>query len=120
MTEKGRLLLEAVKNKKCAVVGMGVSNVPLAKYLLDMGGAVTMRDAKEREKLSPAVLELEEKGGALICGEKYLDALCEDVIFRAPGLRPDIPPFAEAVKNGALLSSEAELFLEICPSFTWV
>ena len=118
MTEKGRLLLEAVKNKKCAVVGMGVSNVPLAKYLLDMGGAVTMRDAKEREKLSPTVLELEEKGGALICGEKYLDALCEDVIFRAPGLRPDIPPFAEAVKNGALLSSEAELFLEICPSFT--
>ncbi len=118
MTEKGMALLDAVGRKRTAVVGMGVSNVPLAEYLLDMGGTLTLRDSKEKEKLSPKIAELEGRGASLLCGEKYLDGLDEDVIFRAPGLRPDIPAFAEAIKRGATLTSEAELFLEICPCAT--
>ena len=115
MTEKGMALLDAVRSKRTAVVGMGVSNVPLAEYLMEIGGVLTLRDSKEKEKLSPKIAELEKRGASLLCGEKYLDGLDEDVIFRAPGLRPDIPAFAEAVKRGATLTSEAELFLEICP-----
>ena len=118
MTEKGKKLLEAAKNGGCAVVGMGVSNVPLAEYLLALGGEITLRDAKERDKLSPKIAELENAGGTLVCGAEYLEDLCEAVIFRAPGLRPDIPAFAEAEKNGAIITCESELFLELCPAFT--
>ena len=56
MTEKGKKLLEAAKNGGCAIVGMGVSNVPLAEYLLSLGGKITLRDAKEREKLFPGFM----------------------------------------------------------------
>ncbi len=118
MTEKGKKLLEAVKNGGCAIVGMGVSNVPLAEHLLSLGGKITLRDAKERDKLSPKIAELEKAGGTLICGPEYLDDLNEAVIFRAPGLRPDIPAFAEAEARGAVITCEAELFMEICPAFT--
>ncbi len=118
MTEKGKKLLEAVKNGGCAIVGMGVSNVPLAEYLISLGAGTTLRDAKERDKLSPKIAELEKAGGTLICGAEYLSELDEAVIFRAPGLRPDIPEFAKAEKNGAIITGEAELFLEICPAFT--
>ena len=38
-------LLDAVRSKRTAVVGMGVSNVPLAEYLLNMGGTLTLRDS---------------------------------------------------------------------------
>ena len=101
MTEKGKKLLEAAKNGGCAIVGMGVSNVPLAEYLLSLGGKITLRDAKEREKLSPKIAELEAAGGELICGTEYLNELNEAVIFRAPGLRPDIAEFknAEEIKS---------------------
>lgn len=118
MTEKGKKLLEAAKNGGCAIVGMGVSNVPLAEYLLSLGGKITLRDAKEREKLSPKIAELEAAGGELICGTEYLNELNEAVIFRAPGLRPDIAEFKNAEENGAEITCEAELFMEICPAFT--
>ncbi len=118
MTEKGKKLLEAAKNGGCAIVGMGVSNVPLAEYLISLGGNITLRDAKERDKLSPKIAELEKAGGTLICGTEYLNDLNEAVIFRAPGLRPDIPAFANAKEKGAVITCEAELFMEICPAFT--
>ncbi|MBQ2733949.1 MAG: UDP-N-acetylmuramoyl-L-alanine--D-glutamate ligase [Clostridia bacterium] len=118
MTEKGKKLLEATKNGGCAVVGMGVSNVPLAEFLISLGGCVTLRDAKERDKLSPKIAELENAGGMLVCGADYLSGLDESVIFRAPGLRPDIAEFAEAERNGAIISCESELFMELCPAFT--
>jgi UDP-N-acetylmuramoylalanine--D-glutamate ligase len=48
-------------------------------------------------------------------GDDYLAELTEDVIFRSPGMRPDLPEFAAAVKRGATLTSEMEAFFELCP-----
>ena len=48
-------------------------------------------------------------------GEAYLDGLTEDVIFRTPGMRPDLPQLAAAVSRGSVLTSEMEVFFEVCP-----
>ncbi len=48
-------------------------------------------------------------GGKTTCG---LDA---ELIFRTPGLRPDLPEIAAAVQNGAVLTSEMEVFFDVCP-----
>ena len=52
---------------------------------------------------------------ALAIVEKFED-IDEDIIFRSPGLRPDIPAFKEAVERGAVLTSEMELFFELTPA----
>ena len=54
-------------------------------------------------------------GCRLRLGEEYLDGLNEDVIFRTPGMRPDVPELAAAVARGSTLTSEMEVFFEVCP-----
>ena len=49
-------------------------------------------------------------------GKDYLAGMEEDeIIFRTPGLRFDVPALAAARKRGAVVTSEMELFFELCP-----
>lgn len=104
------------KEKSVAVVGLGVSNLPLVRFLSERGYHVTVRDQKSREAFSGLLPELARLGVKTIFGEDYLTNLDEDVIFRSPGIRPDIPPFLKAIKSGSVLTSEMELFLELTPA----
>ncbi len=107
--------LDSLKNKTVAVIGIGVSNQPLIKLLLDRGIAVTACDKKSRESLGVVAEQLESNGCRLQLGEHYLDGLTEDVIFRTPGMRPDLPQLTAAVQQGSTLTSEMEVFFEVCP-----
>ncbi len=104
-----------IQNKTVSVIGIGISNTPLIDFLLTHGAKVTARDIKTREKLGSLAESLEDKGVRLILGEGYLDNLDEELLFKAPGIRCDLPPFLEAVRRGAVLTSEMELFFELCP-----
>ena len=106
---------EYIAGKRVSVVGIGISNTPLIDFLLAHGAVVTARDMKTADKLGEIAANLEKKGVRLILGENYLRDIDDEIIFRAPGIRPDIPEFTEAVKNGAVLTSEMELFFELCP-----
>ena len=107
--------LDSLQDKTVAVIGIGVSNQPLIKLLLDRGIAVTACDKKDRESLGIVAEQLEANGCRLRLGEKYLDGLTEDVIFRTPGMRPDLPQLTAAVERGSTLTSEMEVFFEVCP-----
>ena len=48
-------------------------------------------------------------------GSDYLEGLDQDIIFRTPGLRPDVPQLAKAVAGGSVLTSEMEVFFQVCP-----
>lgn len=101
--------------KKAVVIGLGISNTPLIGWLIQNGAIVSARDKKPFELLSDSVKEYKERGVEFICGEQYLSDLNCDYIFKAPGLRYDLPEITEAVKNGAVLTSEMEVFFELCP-----
>jgi len=107
--------LASLKGKKAAVLGIGVSNTPLIKMLLRAGIKVTACDKTPRERLGEVADELESLGADLCLGEGYLDKLKHDVIFRTPGMRPDLPQLVAAVERGAILTSEMEVFFEVCP-----
>ena len=107
--------LDSLQNKTVAVIGIGVSNQPLIRLLLERGIAVTACDKKNRETLGIVAEQLEANGCRLRLGEAYLDGLTEDVIFRTPGMRPDLPQLAAAVSRGSVLTSEMEVFFEVCP-----
>ena len=94
--------LAALKDKRIAVLGYGISNRPLAELLTKAGLSVTVRDRSALPEIP---------GARCVSGEGYLDELTEDVIFRTPGLRPDRIPG----KPGAVVTSEMEAFFRVCP-----
>ena len=105
--------LDSLKNKTVAVIGIGVSNRPLIELLLSRGVSVTACDKKT--ELGHFGEELKENGCRLQLGADYLNDLNADVIFRTPGMRPDLPELAAAVERGGTLTSEMEVFFEVCP-----
>ena len=108
--------LEELSGRSVTVIGMGISNVPLIKMLLRAGVKVTVRDKASREKVADLAQELESLGATLVLGPDYLKDLDGELIFRTPGLSPNTPELAQAVENGAALSSEMEVFFQTCPS----
>lgn len=107
--------LNFLQHKSVAVIGIGVSNTPLIQLLLDNGIDLTACDKRSREDLGKLGDELEKKGCKLQLGENYLQGLHQDIIFRTPGLRPDVPELLAAIEQGSVLTSEMEVFFEVCP-----
>ena len=106
---------EALHGKHVLVLGIGVSNRPLIRMLLSYGIDVTACDKTPREQLDPEVLALEQAGAKLKVGEDYLKKLYADVVFRTPGMHPDIPALAKLREQGAVITSEMEAFFTVCP-----
>jgi len=109
---------ESLKGKKIAVLGLGVSNQPLVRLLLSYGCNVTGCDRTPREKLDAQVLELEALGCKLKVGDSYLDGLDADLVFRTPGMHPGNPALCALREKGAEITSEMEVFFELCPCKT--
>lgn len=110
-----RMSLPEFTNKAVTLLGAGVSNMPLAGYLTAHGAAVTVRDKKTADELGENAQKLRALGADFIGGDAYLEGIQADYIFRSPGFRPDLPVLTEAQKNGAVLTSEMELFLDHAP-----
>ena len=104
-----------MKGKRVAFCGIGGSNLPLIRRFAGMGAAVTARDRRSPEQLGQTARELEELGVRLVTGEGYLKDLDEDVIFRTPGMRYYLPELNEARARGAAVTSEMEVFFDLCP-----
>ena len=105
----------SLKDQKIAVLGLGVSNRPLVRLLLEFGCRVTGCDRTSREKLDAEVLELEKLGAKLSLGDGYLDGVEANVLFRTPGMHPDNPAIQALRDRGAKVTSEMEVFFEVCP-----
>lgn len=101
--------------KHCHVLGYGRSNRPLVDMLIDAGADVTVHD-RNSDIVSDSTAQVHTAQGVkFVLGEDYLSSLDGDFIFRSPGLRNDIPEILLAVSHGAQLTSEMELFFELCP-----
>ena len=60
--------------------------------------------------------ELEKLGVKFNLGDGYLNNLSGDMIFKTPGMRYDVPELLKAKENGSIVTSEMEVFFEVCPS----
>ncbi len=108
----------SLKDKKIAVLGLGVSNRPLVRLLLEYGCDVVGCDRTPREKLEEEVLALEKSGCRLSLGESYLDGVEADVVFRTPGMHPGNPAIQALRDRGAMITSEMDVFFAVCPCRT--
>lgn len=105
----------SIQGKTIAFCGIGGSNLPLAVTFAQKGAAVTARDRRSEEQLGDAVRVLREAGVRLVTGEGYLRDLGEDIVFRTPGMKYDLPELDAARRRGAAVTSEMEVFFGVCP-----
>ncbi len=104
-----------LRGKTVAVLGLGVSNRPLVRLLLEFGCRVTGCDKTPREQLDGEILELERLGCTLHVGADYLENLTAELVFRTPGMHPEMPALQALRAAGAQVTSEMEAFFEVCP-----
>ena len=104
-----------IKNKNVAVVGIGVSNIPLINFLLKLGAKVTAFDKKSKEQLGEVYNDFITKGVKLELGENYLDNLTGfEVVFKTPSMRIDCDALVKVKNEGAYVTSEMEEFVRYC------
>ena len=107
--------LSSLLGRRAAVVGAGLSNRPLVALLAEAGVETTVYDRSQPAALGEFYEKYSAMGVRFHLGERYLDQLEGDVIFRTPSVLPFQPALAAARERGAELTSEMEVFFRLCP-----
>ncbi len=114
---KIELYNDKLKNSRIAIIGMGVSNIPLVDYLYDLSCDVTIFNNKELD--SNIKNKLDNYKFKYFTGESYLDNLVGfDIIFRSPSCLPTKSELVKAKENGSIITSEVMEVLKLTPSLT--
>lgn len=108
----------SIKTKTVAFVGVGVTNTATVRLFLEQGIRCIVCDRKNRDQIGEAALELEAAGAELRLGDRYLQGLEADLLFRAPGVYFHSPDIAALRKQGIVVTSEMEVFFDLCPCKT--
>lgn len=117
MNVKLEELKKDIKSKRVAVLGIGISNTPLIKYLGSLGVKITAFDRADETALKDTICMLDGLDIRYSLGPDYLKELKGfDVIFKTPKVRFDIPELLREAEAGAEITSEMELFCKLCPA----
>lgn len=101
--------------KRVAVIGLGVSNAAVVRYLIQQGAIVTGCDRKSQGQLGPVFDAFASLPIELRLGEHYLDDLdTVDALVLTPGMRKDLPQLQRARARGIPITSETQLFFDHC------
>lgn len=103
--------------RKVAIIGLGVSNLPLIDYLYNLKAKVTVFDKTEVNDLDQKVVrKITNYGMGMSFGEKYLEKLVGfDLIFRSPSCLPTNPFLVAEAEKGAIITTEVEMVIELSP-----
>lgn len=103
-------------NRKLAVLGLGIENLALVKYLAGQGNEITVCDSRDRTALGERYELLTQLGVNFRLGPDYLERLEDfDTVFRSPGLPLFQPELRQAEAKGVEVTSAMRLFLDLCP-----
>ncbi|MEG2036424.1 MAG: UDP-N-acetylmuramoyl-L-alanine--D-glutamate ligase [Ruthenibacterium sp.] len=117
MTDKILDFYNSLAGKKIAFIGTGVTNQTCIELFARYGALITLCDKKPNlAAFGPYAEAISRLDITLSLGEHYLDALAgQDMILRTPGFEYFTKELQEAKKAGSLVTSEMELFFELCP-----
>ncbi len=109
---------KTISNKRVAIIGLGVSNIPLIDYFKNLGSSISAFDNRDEENIDPNIIKsLKEKNIKYYFGKDSLkDLIGFDYIFRSPSCMPSTPEIEREVSKGAILTSEIEKVIELSPS----
>lgn len=109
-----------VQGKKIAIIGMGVSNIPLLDYFYEKHSKLTVFDNREIEEIDKNIMgKIEQYNFEYFFGENNLDNLKGfDIIFRSPSAMPFMKQIEEEIERGAIVTTEIEMVLKLTPCKT--
>ena len=107
-----------LKNRKVAIIGLGVSNLPLLDYLYEKKANVTVFDSRTIDEIPKETMDkITKYAFKFSLGQYYLEKLSGfELIFRSPSCLPTLPQLVEEEKRGAIITTEIELVLKMTPS----
>lgn len=105
------------KNKKVAILGIGIEGLSTAQFLAEKECSISMLDKKNKEDFDKNTLDrIKASGTRLILGKNYLDNLMEfDIVIRSPGISINTPQIIDAAKKGTIITSHTKIFFDLCP-----
>ena len=115
--EKLKEFNEYIRFRKVAVIGLGVSNIPLLDYLYEKKAQVTVFDERTIDEIPQNIINkintYEFKNSF---GKNCLENLKGfNIIFRSPSCLPTKPELQEEANRGAIVTTEVEMLMEMCP-----
>ncbi len=117
INEKLNEFNDYIRFRKVAIIGLGVSNLPLMKYLYEKKANVTIFDERDIDSISKDIMDkITTYGFSFHFGEEALKNLKGfNVIFRSPSCLPTRKELINEANNGAIITTEVELLMKMCP-----
>lgn len=112
--------LKKFQNKKIAILGLGIENYSLVRYLLNkkINAYITICDNRSVEELGEKYEYLKDRQAIAWKLGKYagknLDGF--DIVSRSPGWPLFDPEIVKASKMGVIITSPMKLFFKLCPT----
>ena len=106
-----------LKKSKIAIIGLGVSNIPLLDYLHNLNSDVMVFDEKEINEVAKEALDkVKEYEFEFSFGTNTFEKLNGfDIILRSPSCMPNRKELEQEKKNGAIITTEIEMFMNVFP-----
>lgn len=104
--------------KKIAIIGLGVSNLPLLDYFHDLACKISVFDNRVKDELNEDIIKKIDKYNIeYFGGENNLENLKGfDIIFRSPSVMPYRKEIKAEEERGAFITSEIEMVIKLTPS----
>ena len=106
-----------IRNKRVALIELDDSSIPLIDYFIEKGASVTVFDKRNIDEMDKSIIDkVNSRSINFSFGEHNLINLVGfDLIFRSPAYRDDIPELRAESLRGAIITSELEMLIEMCP-----
>ena len=117
INEKLEEFNEYIKFRKVAIIGLGVSNIPLLDYLYKKKANVTVFDERNIDDISKEIMDkITLYNFTFHLGENCLENLKGfNVIFRSPSCLPTRLELQEEANRGAIVTTEIEMLMQMAP-----
>lgn len=108
---------EYIRYRKVAIIGLGVSNIPLIDYMYDKKAKVTVFDDREEQSIPKEIMDkIKLYDFDYSFGHDNLKKLKKfDIIFRSPSCLPTRQELQQEEERGAIVTTEIELLMKMCP-----
>lgn len=106
-----------IRFRKVAIIGLGVSNIPLIDYMYNKKATITLFDDREENSIPKEIMEkIKTYNIKYYFGKDNLTNLKNfDIIFRSPSCLPTKKELEEEANRGAIVTTEIEMLMKMCP-----
>ena len=106
-----------IRYRKVAIIGLGVSNIPLLDYMYEKKAKVTVFDDRDEKDIPKEILDkIDLYKFDYSFGKDNLKKLKNfNIIFRSPSCLPTRTELEEEEKRGAIVTTEIEMLMKMCP-----